>query len=239
MATQQSIQEIRRVVLYARVSTFHNQNPEMQLAELREYAVRRGWAVIGEYVDIGISGSRESRPELNRMLTAAHSRACDAVLVWKLDRLGRSLKHLVNTLADLDARGVAFVSLHDNLDLSTPSGRLMLHIIGAMAEFERELIRERVIAGIQSARKRGVSVRTAESFREHRENPRDAGAQCSLARDCGSTRHRNRNRGARAPKRRCCMSAATEQHYVPVPKAQPAAKGPRLLRFPGKGAAQC
>lgn len=156
MATQQSIQEIRRVALYARVSTLHNQNPEMQLAELREYAARRGWAVAGEYVDIGVSGSRESRPELNRMLTAAHSRACDAVLVWKLDRLGRSLKHLVNTLADLDARGVAFVSLRDNLDLTTPSGRLMLHIIGAMAEFERELIRERVIAGIQSARKRGV-----------------------------------------------------------------------------------
>jgi|SRR5271163_3980626 len=90
------------------------------------------------------------------MITAAHSRACDAILVWKLDRLGRSLKHLVNVLADLDARGVAFVSLRDNLDLSTPSGRLMMHMLGAMAEFERELIRERVVAGIAAAKKRGV-----------------------------------------------------------------------------------
>lgn len=147
-----------RVALYARVSTMNGQNPEMQLAELREYAARRGWTITSEYVDLGVSGSKESRPELNRMLKDAHARSIDAVLCWKLDRLGRSLKHLVTTIEDLTAYGVAFVSLRDNLDLSTPSGRLMLHIIGAMAEFERELIRERVSAGIQAARRRGARI---------------------------------------------------------------------------------
>jgi DNA invertase Pin-like site-specific DNA recombinase len=146
---------VNRIAIYARVSTLNGQNPEMQLGELREYAQRRGWAVSSEYVDLGVSGAKESRPEFNRMITAAHARAFDAVLCWKLDRLGRSLKHLVTTIEDLQAYGVAFVSLRDNLDLSTPSGRLMMHIIGAMAQFERELIRERVTAGIQAARNRG------------------------------------------------------------------------------------
>ncbi len=149
---------IQRVALYARVSTLNGQNPHLQLSELREYAQRRGWAVSGEYVDLGVSGAKESRPELNRMIAAAHRRQLDAVLCWKLDRLGRSLKHLVVTIEDLASYGVAFVSLRDNLDLSTPSGRLMLHIIGAMAEFERELIRERVSAGIHAARARGQRI---------------------------------------------------------------------------------
>jgi DNA invertase Pin-like site-specific DNA recombinase len=127
----------------------------MQLSELREYAVRRGWAISGEYVDQGVSGSKESRPELNRLTMDAHRRAFDAVLVWKIDRYGRSLKHLVNALADLSAYGVAFVSLRGNLDLSTPSGRLMFQIIGAMAEFERALIQERVKAGLRNARAKG------------------------------------------------------------------------------------
>jgi DNA invertase Pin-like site-specific DNA recombinase len=130
----------------------------MQLAELREYAQRRGWHVTNEYVDLGVSGSRESRPEFNRMMADAHSRAFDAIACWKLDRMGRSLKHLVNTLADLQAYGVAFISLRDNLDLSTPSGRLMFHVVAAMAEFERALIRERVSAGIQAARNRGQRI---------------------------------------------------------------------------------
>ena len=149
---------IHRVALYARVSTLNGQNPEMQLAELREYAQRRGWTVTSEYVDLGVSGSRESRPEFNRMMADAHSRTFDAIACWKLDRMGRSLKHLVNTLADLQAYGVAFISLRDNLDLSTPSGRLMFHVVAAMAEFERALIRERVSAGIQAARARGKRI---------------------------------------------------------------------------------
>jgi DNA invertase Pin-like site-specific DNA recombinase len=144
-----------RTALYARVSTLNGQNPEMQLSELREYASRRGWRVVGEYVDQGVSGSKESRPQLNRLMTDVHVRKFEVVLVWKIDRFGRSLKHLVNALADLDAYGVVFVSLRDNLDLSTPSGRLMFQIIGAMAEFERALIQERVRAGIRNARARG------------------------------------------------------------------------------------
>jgi DNA invertase Pin-like site-specific DNA recombinase len=146
-----------RTAVYARVST-GDQNPEMQLAELRDYSKHRGWEVAGEYVDRGISGACEHRPELDRLLSDAHQRRFDAVLVWKLDRFGRSLKHLVNALAEFEALGVAFVSLRDHLDLSTPAGRLMFQIIGAMAEFERELIRERVKAGILHARAKGKRI---------------------------------------------------------------------------------
>jgi DNA invertase Pin-like site-specific DNA recombinase len=146
-----------RSAIYARVSTLIGQSPEMQLGELREYASRRGWEIVGEYVDC-ISGSKESRPELNRLMADAHRRHFDAVLVWKIDRFGRSLKHLVNSLADLDSYGVAFVSLRDNLDLSTPSGRLMFQIIGAMAEFERSLIQERVKAGLRNAKLKGKTL---------------------------------------------------------------------------------
>jgi DNA invertase Pin-like site-specific DNA recombinase len=146
---------IDRVALYARVSTLNGQDPEMQLSEIREYASRRAWSIVSEYVDRGVSGSKESRPELNRLMADAHRRKFDAVLVWKIDRFGRSLKHLVNALADLCAYGVAFISFRDNLDLSTPSGRLMFQIIGAMAEFERSLIQERVRAGLRNARAKG------------------------------------------------------------------------------------
>ncbi len=153
--TQEPPATIARVALYARVSTLNGQDPEMQLYELREYASRRGWSLSREYVDQGVSGSKESRPELNQLMADAHRRKFDAVLVWKIDRFGRSLKHLVNALADLCAYGVAFISFRDNLDLSTPSGRLMFQIIGAMAEFERSLIQERVKAGLRNARAKG------------------------------------------------------------------------------------
>src|SRR5215467_583323 len=147
-----------RVAIYARVSTTSGQSPEMQLSDLREYASRRGWEVFAEYVDNGVSGMKESRPELNRLMADAHRRHFDVVLCWKIDRFGRSLKHLVNALADLDAYGVAFVSLRDNLDLGTPSGRLMMQLLGAMAEFERNLIQERVKAGLAHARAKGVKL---------------------------------------------------------------------------------
>jgi DNA invertase Pin-like site-specific DNA recombinase len=127
----------------------------MQLAELREHAARRGWEIATEYVDEGVSGSKESRPALNRLMSDAHRRRFDSVLVWKIDRFGRSLKHLVTALADLDAYGVAFVSLRDNLDLSTPTGRLMFAVIGAMAEFELSLTKERVRCGLKNARANG------------------------------------------------------------------------------------
>jgi hypothetical protein len=127
--------ESQRVALYARVSTLAAQNPEMQLLELREYATRRAWQVVGEYVDHA-SGAKESRPALNRLMADARQRKFDVIAVWKVDRFGRSLKHLINALAELDAVGLAFVSLRDNLDFGTPSGRLMFQIIAAMAEFE-------------------------------------------------------------------------------------------------------
>jgi DNA invertase Pin-like site-specific DNA recombinase len=155
---KQIIEALRkiRVAIYARVSTLNgHQDPQMQLRELREYATQRGWLVTGEYVDQGVSGTKDSRPQLNRMMAGAHQRQFDVVLCWKVDRFGRSLKHLVTALADLEAYGVAFVSLKDNLDLSTPSGRLMFQIIGAMAEFERALIQERVKAGLRNAVSKG------------------------------------------------------------------------------------
>ena len=145
-----------RVGLYARVSTLNGQHPEMQLSELREYGAHNRVKLIAENVDEGVSGSREHRPQLDRLMADAHRRKFDLIAVWKIDRFGRSLKHLVNALADLDSLGVAFVSLRDNIDLSTPSGRLMFQIIGAMAEFERSLIQERVRAGLRNAQARGV-----------------------------------------------------------------------------------
>lgn len=144
-----------RVALYGRVSTNHGQDPEMQMRELREYAESRGWQVVREYTDTGISGAKSSRPALNQLMNDASRRKLDAVLVWKLDRFGRSLRHLVNALAEFEAIGVTFVSLRDNLDLSTPAGRLMFQVIGAMAEFERALIQERVRAGLRNARAKG------------------------------------------------------------------------------------
>lgn len=147
-----------RVALYARVSTFNGQDPEMQLRELREYAAHRGCEVAGEYVDHGVSGAKESRPQLNLLMQDARQRRFDLIAVWKLDRFARSLKMLVVSLAELEALGVAFVSLRDNLDLSTPTGRLMFQVVGAMAEFERALIQERVRAGIRNARAKGKAL---------------------------------------------------------------------------------
>jgi DNA invertase Pin-like site-specific DNA recombinase len=148
-----------RAAIYARVSTSnHGQDVGMQTRELQEYCQRRGLEIVGEYTDVGVSGSKDSRPELNRLLADARQRKFDAVCVWKLDRFGRSLRHLVNALADLESLGVSFVSLKDNLDLSTPSGRLMFQIIGAMAEFERALIQERVRSGIRNARAKGKRI---------------------------------------------------------------------------------
>ena len=148
-----------RVAIYARVSTTnHGQDVSLQTRELQQFAIARGWQVAGEYVDTGVSGAKDSRPELNRLMADAKRRRFDAVLVWKLDRFGRSLRHLVNALAEFESLGIAFVSLSDNLDLSTASGRLMFNIIGAMAEFERELIRERVRAGMKNARAKGARI---------------------------------------------------------------------------------
>lgn len=145
-----------RAALYARCSTHDKgQDPELQLIPLHEYCERRGFEIVGEYVDNGVSGSKDRRPQLDKLMSAARKREIDTIVVWKLDRFGRSLKQLVTALDELSSIGVGFVSYQDNIDFSTPSGRLQFHIIGAMAEFERELIRERVKAGLNNARRKG------------------------------------------------------------------------------------
>jgi DNA invertase Pin-like site-specific DNA recombinase len=145
-----------RAALYARCSTHDKgQDPELQLSPLREYCQRRGFVVSGEYVDNGVSGTKDRRPQLDRLMDDAKKRQIDIILVWKLDRFGRSLKQLVTALDEISSLGVGFISYQDNLDLTTPQGRLMFHIIGAMAEFERELIKERVKAGLDNAKRKG------------------------------------------------------------------------------------
>ena len=146
---------MKRAAIYARVSTHNGQNPEMQLEEVREFCRRRGWEVAGEYVDEGISGSKEHRPALDRLLSDCRRRAVDAVIVYRYDRFARSLRQLVNALEEFRALGIDFVSLHEGVDTSTPNGRLVFGIFATIAEFERELIRDRVRSGIASARAKG------------------------------------------------------------------------------------
>jgi DNA invertase Pin-like site-specific DNA recombinase len=145
-----------RAAIYARVSTVgHGQSPEMQLAEVREYCTRRGWQVLGEYVDTGVSGAKDSRPELNRLLAEAHRRRFDAVVVWRFDRFARSVSHLLRALETFKALGIEFVSLSEQVDTSTPTGKMVFTVLGAVAELERSLIAERVRAGLRNARAKG------------------------------------------------------------------------------------
>ena len=142
-----------RSAIYARVSTL-DQEPENQLVELRRYTAARGWSAT-EYVDRGISGAKDRRPALDRLLIDARRRRFDVVVVWRLDRLGRNLRHLITLLEEFQALGVAFVSLNEGIDATTPAGKLQMHILGAIAEFERARIAERVKAGLQRARAQG------------------------------------------------------------------------------------
>ncbi len=151
----QKRQAMKRAAIYARVSTHNGQNPEMQLNEVREYCHRRGWTIVGEYVDEGISGSKEHRPALDRLLSDCRKRLVDAVIVYRYDRFARSLRQLVNALDEFRALGIDFVSLHEGVDTSTPNGRLVFGIFATIAEFERELIRDRVRSGLALAKSRG------------------------------------------------------------------------------------
>jgi DNA invertase Pin-like site-specific DNA recombinase len=143
-----------RAAVYARVSTFH-QEPENQLQELRRYVAARGWESAVEYVDHGVSGAKDFRPALDRLLKDARRRKFDVVVTSKLDRLGRNLKHLITLLDDLQALGVAFVSLGEGIDATTPAGRLQMHVLGAIAEFERGRTVERVRAGLARVKAQG------------------------------------------------------------------------------------
>jgi DNA invertase Pin-like site-specific DNA recombinase len=142
-----------RAAIYARVSTFE-QEPENQLQELRRYVQVRGWTPV-EYVDRRVSGAKDRRPALDSLARDATRRRFDVLVCWRLDRPGCNLRHLVTLLEDLQAVGVSFVSLGEGIDCTTPAGKLQLHILAALAEFERERIRERVVAGLQRARAQG------------------------------------------------------------------------------------
>lgn len=144
---------IVRAALYARVSTME-QTPENQLVTLRAFAAARGWRAV-EFVDHGVSGARDRRPALDALLVAVRSRRVDTVLCVKLDRLARSTRHLVTLAGDLEALGVDLVAIDQAIDTTTPSGRLLFHMLAAIAEFERDLIRERVMAGLQRAKAQG------------------------------------------------------------------------------------
>jgi DNA invertase Pin-like site-specific DNA recombinase len=144
-----------KTAIYARVSTTNGQDPEMQLRELREYCQRRGWKVAQEYVDVGISGGKEKRPELDKLLADAHRRYFDVVVVWRFDRFARSVSHLLRALENFRSLGIEFVSLSEQVDTSTPTGKMVFTVLGAVAELERSLIAERVRAGLRNARAKG------------------------------------------------------------------------------------
>lgn len=144
---------IKRIAIYARVST-DDQTADLQLDALRQYAEARGFTIYREYVD-QISGTKTSRPALDEMLADARRRRFDAVCVWKIDRLGRSVAHLLTVLSELQALDVAFISLQEAIDTATPAGRMVFTFLGAVAEFERAIIAERVKAGMQAAKRRG------------------------------------------------------------------------------------
>ena len=179
-----------RVVAYVRVSR-SDQNPQLQEDEVREHAVRRGWELTIIYKDQGVSGSRDRRPDLDRMMTDARRRRFDVLLVWRTDRLFRSIKHMVNALDELNGLGISFCSVTEPFDTSVPSGLLLLHLVSAMSQFERSLIIERTRAGLAAAVRRGtklgrprryVDVERASQLR------RDGKSDRTIAREMGVAR---------------------------------------------------
>jgi DNA invertase Pin-like site-specific DNA recombinase len=145
-----------RAAIYARVSTINlGQDPGMQTRELKEYCERRGWEVYDIYVDNGYSGKKDSRPQLNRMMQDAHERRFDTAVVWRFDRFARSVSHLLRALETFNSLGVQFVSLCEQVDTSTPTGKMVFTVLGAVSELERNLIVERVRAGLRHARSKG------------------------------------------------------------------------------------
>jgi DNA invertase Pin-like site-specific DNA recombinase len=148
-----------RAAIYARVSTTnHGQDVTLQTRELEQFAQSRGWEVAGEYVDAGVSGTKDSRPELNRLIADAHRRRFDVVCVWRFDRFARSVSHLLRALETFKALGIDFVSFSEQMDTSTPAGKMVFTVLGAVAELERSLIVERVRAGLRNARAKGKTL---------------------------------------------------------------------------------
>jgi DNA invertase Pin-like site-specific DNA recombinase len=148
-----------RMAIYARVSTTnHGQDVTLQTRDLEQFAEARGWHMIDAYIDAGVSGTKDSRPELNRLMADAHRRRFDVVAVWRFDRFARSVSHLLRALETFNALGIAFVSLSENVDTTTPTGKMIFTVLGAVAELERSLIVERVRAGLRNARAKGKTL---------------------------------------------------------------------------------
>lgn len=180
----------KAVAIYARVST-DRQTVDMQIHELKEYVKRRGWNLYREFIDQGYSGSDTKRPAFQEMMNEAKKRKFDVLLVWKLDRLSRSMKDLVMVLNELGGLGIDFVSYDNNLDTSTPTGKLVFHVIGAVAEFEKDIIKERVKAGLENARRKGKKlgrpgvgdsvIETARALREEGKSFRKIGKELGIS----------------------------------------------------------
>lgn len=145
----------KAAAIYARVST-DKQKVDMQLNELRQFVARSGWTIYKKYIDQSFTGANTNRPTFSAMLEAARKRKFHVLVVWRIDRLSRSLKDLINTLDEVGSYGIDFISYDNNLDTPTPAGKLVFQIVGTVAEFEKDIIRERVVAGLDSARRKGT-----------------------------------------------------------------------------------
>lgn len=156
-----------RVVLYARVST-QDQNTETQVTALRDYCARMGYQVAGEYVDQGFSGKDNKRPEFERLLADMRQGRLDAVVVYKLDRIGRSVIHLLNLFEEFKNRGVGFISLTQNINTQTAEGRMFLKMLMVLAEYERELIVSRTLDGLARAKRQGKKLGRPQGRRDSR-----------------------------------------------------------------------
>jgi DNA invertase Pin-like site-specific DNA recombinase len=152
-----------RIGIYARVST-KDQSCELQVRDLRTYCMARGFELVREYVDVGQSGAKDSRPELNKLMDDARKRQFDAIIVWRFDRFARSTRHLLTALEEFRSLGLQFISYQENVDTSTPLGQALFTIVSAVAQLERELIRERVSAGIRNARANGKKLGRPKSL---------------------------------------------------------------------------
>jgi DNA invertase Pin-like site-specific DNA recombinase len=184
---------MKTVAIYARVSTTDKgQDPEVQLRELRDYCLRRELKIVGEYVDNGVSGTKDSRPELNHLMADARKCLFDAVVVWRFDRFARSVSHLLRALEEFQSLGIEFISYSEAIDTSTPVGKMTFTVLGAVAELERSLIVERVRAGVRNARAKGkklgrprsrIDVAKAAALREQGKTFREIGTElgCSPA----------------------------------------------------------
>src|SRR3989304_6095729 len=148
---------MKRAALYMRVSTKnHGQTTETQALALRDYATHRGLTIVEEYRDEGVSGSKDSRPALDRLMKDARARKFDVVIVARFDRFARSVSHLLRALEEFGHLGVDFISLSEAVDTSTPMGKMIFTVLGAVAELERNLIRERVVMGLDRAKRQGI-----------------------------------------------------------------------------------